>query len=122
MRASHLPGASVAIHVNGNTLHEHQADSEDVKTALSYVEIVEGAEFSIALTLEPEFTYYKDHLQVRLYLDGRKVKSRVMQPVGLKKGIMKSFDSVREYANGYSSYRKFAFASHKSSTHSTKLL
>jgi hypothetical protein len=74
------------------------------------------------LTLEPEFTYYKDHLQVRLYLDGRKVKSRVMQPVGLKKGIMKSFDSVREYANGYSSYRKFAFASHKSSTHSTKLL
>jgi hypothetical protein len=45
-----------------------------------------------------------------------------MQPVGLKKGIMKSFDSVREYANGYSSYRKFAFASHKSSTHSTKLL
>jgi hypothetical protein len=63
-----------------------------------------------------------DHLQVRLYLDGRKVKSRVMQPVGLKKGIMKSFDSVREYANGYSSYRKFAFASHKSSTHSTKLL
>jgi hypothetical protein len=117
MRANHLPGVSVAIHVNGNALHEHQADSEDAKTALSYVEIVEGAEFSVVPTLGPEFAYCNEHLQIRLYLDGCKIRSHVMQPAGPKKGAMKSFDSVREHENGYSSYRKFAFAQHRSSTH-----
>jgi hypothetical protein len=120
MRAYHLPGVSVAIHVNGNALREHQADSADAKTALSYVEIVEGVEFSIVLTLEPEFAYRKDHLQVRLYLDSNRIKSHVMHLAGLKKGTVKSFDSVSEYENGYSSYRKFAFAQHRSSTHDIK--
>jgi hypothetical protein len=58
---------------------------------------------------------------VRLYLDGCRIKSHVVQPAGLKKGTMKSFDSASEYENGYSSYRKFAFAQHRSSTHGTKL-
>jgi hypothetical protein len=53
MHIAGIPKASVEIRVNGNALHEHQADSEDAKTALSYVEIVEGAEFSIVLTPSP---------------------------------------------------------------------
>lgn len=57
MRIARLPKASVAIHVNGNALREYEAESEHPTTATSYVETVNGAEFSVVLKLERGFSF-----------------------------------------------------------------
>jgi hypothetical protein len=67
---------SVAIHVNGNALHEHHADSEG--TAVCYVEAVSGAEFSVALTVGPDYAYRKDSLKFQVSLDGSDAVSRII--------------------------------------------
>ena len=54
MRANCLPNVSVAVHVNGNALPEHHADSEDGKTSLCYVEAVSGDHQARELVRQPE--------------------------------------------------------------------
>jgi hypothetical protein len=56
MHIALLPKASVAIHVGGNALHEYTAESEHPMKATSYVETIDGDEFSVVLKLEPNFT------------------------------------------------------------------
>jgi hypothetical protein len=66
MRANCLPNVRVAIHVNGNALPEHHADSEDGKTSLCYVEAVSGAEFSLVSTTKPGYANPKESPVPRL--------------------------------------------------------
>jgi hypothetical protein len=116
MRADCLPNVSVEIHVNGNALPEHHADSEDEKTALCYVEVVSGAEFSVVLTIGPGYAYRQEDLQFRAFLDGNLTRSKVVAPTKMAEGHTASIDSVRRQADRFSHYRKFTFAQHETST------
>ena len=115
MRATCLPNVSVAVHVNGDALHEYHADSEYEKTALCYVEAVSGAEFSLVLTTEPGYAYPKGGLQFRVFLDGNRARSIIVTPT--KKGSTSSIDSVRRHIDGVSYYMKFIFARLETSTY-----
>lgn len=115
MRADCLPHVSVAIQINGNTLQEYPADSEDAMVALSYVEIVAGAEFSVVLVMEPKYTYRYEDLRYDVLLDGYGVASHIAHPARAKRSLTKTVDSVHEYADGFRSCRNFTFAQHRSS-------
>jgi hypothetical protein len=116
MRANCLPNVSVAIQVNGNSLHEYHAESEDENTALCYVEAVSGAEFALVLTTEPDYEYRNEHLHFRAFLDGSRAESIITVPNSMKNGYTASIDSVCRVADGSSYYRKFTFAQHETST------
>jgi hypothetical protein len=113
MRADCLPHVSVAIHVNGNALHEHHADSEE--TAVCCVEAVSGAEFSVVLKVGPDYAYRKDSLQFQVSLDGSDARSRIITLSRRKGSYTTSIDSVRRRADGHSYYRKFTSAQHETS-------
>jgi hypothetical protein len=116
MRADCLPHVSIAIHVNGNALLEHHADSEDAKTALCYVEAVSGAVFALVLMIEPGYAYRDEDLQFRVFLDGKQARSTIIAPAKMAEGHTASIDSVRRQADRFSHYRKFTFAQHETST------
>jgi hypothetical protein len=116
MCANCLPNVSVAIHVNGNALHEYHADSEDAKTALCYVEAVSCAKFSLALTVEPDYTYRDESLHLRIFLDGNRAHSGVVTPAKMTEGYTASIDSALRHADGFTYHRKFTFAQHEKST------
>jgi hypothetical protein len=118
MRADCLPKVSVAVHVNGNALHEYHAESESehANTAVCYVEAVSGAEFSLVLAIEPGYAHLKDDLQFRIFLDGNPARSQIVNPPKQKGNCTIATDSVRRYEDGYSHYRKFTFAPHETST------
>jgi hypothetical protein len=115
MRAHCLPNVSVAIHVNGNALHEYHAESEDAKTALCYVEAVSGAKFALVLTIEPVYRYHTEGIHFRTFLDSSRAEGVVITPTQVKKGHTAFIDSVRHIADGSSYYRKFTFAQHETS-------
>ena len=115
MRANCLPNVSVAVHVNGNALPEHHADSEDGKTSLCYAEAVSGAEFSLVLTIEPGYAYRKEHLQFRVFLDGSQGNSLIINPRRMTKGCTSTIEQESRHADGYSYDRKFTFARHETS-------
>ena len=117
MRANCLPNVSVAVHVNGNALPEHHADSEDGKTALCFVEAVSGAEFSIVLKIEAGYAYHNEDLQVRAFFDGNQARSTIIAPTQMTEGYTSSMDSTRRHVDGFNYYRKFTFAQHETSTH-----
>jgi hypothetical protein len=117
MRADCLPNVSVAIHVNGNALHEYHAESEDAKTALCYVEAASGAEFALVLTTEPGYEYRKDHLQFVTFLDGSRARGKIVVPTKMKKGHTSSIDGVHSHKDGIEYYRKYTFAQHETSIH-----
>jgi hypothetical protein len=104
MRADCLPNVSVAIHVNGNAIHEYHAESEDAKTALCYVEAVSGAEFALVLTTEPGYEYRKDHLQSVTFLDGSRARGKILVPTKMKKGHTSSIDGVHSHKDGSNYY------------------
>lgn len=114
MRADCLPHVSVAIQVNGNTLQEYPADSEDAMVAQSYVEIVAGAEFSIVLVMEPKYAYRHEDLRYDVFLDGYRVASHIAHPAREKGSLTKTVDRVHECADGFKSCRNFTFAQHRS--------
>lgn len=120
MRVDRLRYASVTIQVHDNDLYEHLIESEDDKTALSYVEAVSGARFSVVLVLEPKFAYRDEDLQFRVFLDGRLARSYMIRSEKMKEGMTKSLDAVREYADGFSSYSKSTFAENRSSTYGAR--
>jgi len=115
MRADCLPHVSVAIHVNGNALHEHHADSEDAKAAVRYVEVVSGAEFSLVLTIEPGYAYRDKDLQYTVFLDGNFARSNITTSAKMAEGYTSSVSGTRRHVDDFNCYRKFTFAQHETS-------
>jgi len=118
MRANCLPNVSVTIRVNGHALLEYSADSEDEMAALCYVESVDGAQFSIVLTVLPGYEHRDDDLQFCVSLDGCYTRSLAISSAWVKQGTnVISIDSTLDYADGLSSRRKFTFARTGKSTY-----
>jgi hypothetical protein len=117
MRADCLPKVSVAVHVDGNALHEYHAESESehVNTAVCYVEAVSGAVFSIVLTIEPGYTYRSESLKLRIFLDGSRARSIIINPAKMTNGYTTSVESVRRHEDGFNYHRKFTFSQHETS-------
>ena len=110
MRANCLPHARVSVLVNGNTLPEYNTDSGDGKGALSFIEAVPGAAFTVELELEAAFVNRNPlyALTFSIYLDGEVVCSNLVyltcRPV---KSIL---DGVLEQQQGQTTLRGFVFA------------
>lgn len=110
MRANCLPHARVSVLVNGNTLPEYNTDSGDGKGALSFIEAVPGAAFTVELELEAAFVNRNplDALTFSIYLDGEVACSNLVyltfRPV---KSIL---DGVLEQQQGQTTLRGFVFA------------
>jgi hypothetical protein len=130
MHIALLPKASVAIHVGGNALHEYTAESEHPMKATSYVETIDGDEFSVVLKLEPNFTpryavsrddslRRDNRLVCAISLDGQGVASHAFNAKQMKHGFTKGMDNARDNMDGVSCYRKFTFAQHESSKYIT---
>jgi len=115
MRIARLPKASVAVHVNGRALQEYEAESEDPMTATSYVETVNGAEFSVVLKLDRGFRPGDKSLAVNVSLDGSPATGLLIRENELKMGITQSINKMVDEVDGVSCYRMFTFAQHKSS-------
>ena len=127
MHIAGLPRASVALHVNGAALQEYGAESEHPMTATSYVETVHGAEFSVMLKLERNFTprgsflRHDERLICAISLDGQAVTSHLLTAQHLKTGLTYGMDNARDNVDGVACYRKFTFAQHKTSKYIARL-
>jgi hypothetical protein len=86
MRVDRLRYASVTIQVHDNDLYEHLVESEDDKTALSYVE-VSAVPDSRSCWCWPKFAYRDDDLQFRVFLDGRLARSYMIRSEKMKEGM-----------------------------------
>lgn len=117
MRAECLPHASVTVQVNGSAIQEYHVESGDAKTASCYVEAVSGAEFSVVLALEPDYAYSDDDLLFSVFIDGHHARAFVINSTELGKDCTKTIESVRDYADGFVSFKRFTFAQHKSSAY-----
>jgi hypothetical protein len=118
MRANCLPNVSVTIQVNGNNLPEHQVDSGDPTAGLSFVEAIDGAQFSIVLTVLPDYQHRDGDLELCVSLDGCKARSLTISSDWVKKGNnVIIIDSTHDYADGLASSRKFTFGKTKMSTY-----
>jgi len=115
MRIACLPKASVAIHVNGSALQEHEAESEYRSRAILYVETVHGAEFSVVVNFENNFTPCDKLLVCNVSSDGQGATSHSIYPDRLKQGVTKCICRARDDVNGISCCRKFTFSKHESS-------
>jgi len=118
MRANCLPNVSVTIQVNGNNLPEHQVDSGDPLSGLSFVEAINGAQFSIVLTVLPDYQHRDGDLELCVSLDGSKARSLTISSDWVKKGNnVIIIDSTHDYADGLASSRKFTFGKTEMSTY-----
>jgi len=118
MRAEGVPGANVSLSVNGSALHEHEVEPENpdpnnAVTALVYVEAVAGAAFAVNITTDSAFRYRNGDLQIKIYLDGARVRSKVME---LSNGVQSAtVDRLYETNGGQNTSRRFLFAEHQTS-------
>jgi len=113
MRADFLTGASVCIRADGADLREYESDTtglDTAKTAISYIEAVPSANFTVELRLTSAFPYTKDHLSCHVHLDGKWVRGTITD-LSLR-GSVFSLDGSIETTKGFSTKRKFAFAEH----------
>jgi hypothetical protein len=118
MRANCLPNVDVKIQVNSNSLPEYQVDSGDAMAGLSFVETIDGAQFSIVLTVLPDYQHRDGDLELCISLDGCKARSLAITSDWVKKGNnLIIIDSTHDYADGLASSRKFAFGTTKTSTY-----
>ncbi|KAL1583153.1 hypothetical protein WHR41_07916 [Cladosporium halotolerans] len=117
MRADCLPFASIVVRVNGQDVQEHQTEptsADNVKTAVTYIEAVDGAAFGLHLILERGFAYTVDHLIMQVSLDGKWVTGRFVELQRLKYGReCLNVTNVHETVNGVTTARDFLFATHQ---------
>jgi hypothetical protein len=110
MRANCLPHARVSVLVNGAILPEYNTNIGDGKGALSFIEAVPGATFTVELELETAFVNRNPHdlLTFSIYLDGEIVCSNLVYPnVRPVKSIL---DGVLEQQKGQTTLGGFVFA------------
>jgi hypothetical protein len=115
MRANCLPHARVSVLVNGTALTEHCMDSGDGKGALSFIEAVPGATFTVELELEAPFANLnpKDLLTFCIYLDGEAVCSNLVYTS--VRPVKSTLDGVLEQQQGQTTLKSFVFAEHTTS-------
>jgi hypothetical protein len=111
MRANRLPHARVSVLVNGNILPEYNTDSGDGKGALSFIEAVPGAAFTVELELEAAFVNRNplDALTFSIYLDGEVVCSNLVY-LTFRPAVKSILDGVLEQQQGQTTLRGFVFA------------
>lgn len=119
MRADCLPFASIVVRVNGQDVQEYQTEqtsADNVKTAVTYIEAVDGAAFGLHLILERGFAYTVDHLIMQVSLDGKWVTGRFVELQRLKyRRECLNVTNVHETVNGVTTARDFLFATHQTS-------
>ena len=116
MRADGLPGANVFISVNRSALHEHASEShtsDHPVTALSWVEAVAGAAFSVDINVESNFDFLKHDLRVDVRLDGAAMRSKVLHHSSGSQRL--KIDRIYEATGGQHTMRRFLFAEHHTS-------
>jgi hypothetical protein len=115
MRANCLPYARVSVLVNGTALTEYCTESGDGKGALSFIEAVPGAKFTVELELEAPFANHnpQDLLTFCIYLDGEAVCSNLVYPS--VRPVKSTLDGVLEQQQGQTTLRGFVFAEHTTS-------
>ena len=115
MRANCLPYARVSVLVNGTALTEYCTESGDGKGALSFIEAVPGATFTVELELEAPFANHnpQDLLTFCIYLDGEAVCSNLVYPS--VRPVKSTLDGVLEQQQGQTTLRGFVFAEHTTS-------
>ena len=119
MRADGLPGANVFLSVNDSVLHEHGTEVENCDpnhavTALAYVESVPGATFAVNIILDPAFQHRSGDLRADIYMDGTRMKSKIMVDVSRRPQSVK-IDNIHEVKHGQDVIRRFLFAEHQTS-------
>lgn len=116
MRAEGLPGASVAILIDGEKAAEHSVENDALK-ATAFIEAIPGANFVVVLNIEPNFAYRlpMESLQYKVLLDGQQARCKI---VSVRRTHHPRFVVDGELAteNGANTLRPFQFAEHETST------
>ncbi|EMC99084.1 hypothetical protein BAUCODRAFT_390870 [Baudoinia panamericana UAMH 10762] len=122
MQLIQLPGLEVNLCCEGKTLPEYDDESftPQANKNTKYVEVVNGATFSVEFRFLPNFPYITEDTQIQVKLDGKFGRANLLSPSQMVAYRSNQIDSIPSYNKGSWTKQMFKFADLSTDDHAVK--